>query len=802
MVVPPLKPEDLYTVCDPARFRFRSTADLPDLDQVIGQQRAVEAIAFGVGIQRPGYNLYALGPSGSGKRSVVRQHIERKAATETVPQDWCYVNNFDDPHKPNAIGLPAGMASRLRDEMLQLVQELRRAVPEALESDAYRARLQEIEDGLKEKQETEFEKLQKEADSHNITMLRTPTGFAFAPTHKGEVIKPDEYEKLSAKEKEAIEHTVAVLQENLERLIQQVPRWRRETQAEVTQLNRDVVMSAVGQLIDELRRQYALLPEVLSYLDAVQQDVIDHADQFRRVEEGESPLAGLVMAEQERRASFVNRYTVNVVVDNSKAAGAPVVYIDNPTYPNLVGRVEHQAQLGALVTDFTMIKAGALHQANGGYLILDARKILLQPYAWDGLKRVLQSGQIRIESLGQVFSLISTVSLEPEDIPVSVKIVLLGERRIYYLLSELDPDFSELFKVAVDFDDIMARTPDNLDHYAQFIATLARRENLRPMDPSAVARIVEHSSRLVEDTEKLSSRFGKIADFLRESDYWAGTAGRDVVTAEDVRRTIDTREYRQSRIRERWQEETKRGVLMIDTSGEHIGQVNGLSVAVLGEYAFGHPSRITARTRVGKGEVVDIEREIELGGPIHSKGVLILSGFLSGRYCPEQPLSVSASLVFEQTYGGVEGDSASAAELFALLSALATAPVRQALAVTGSVNQRGQIQPIGGVNEKVEGFFDVCAARELTGDQGVIIPRSNVAHLMLRRDIVEAVTAGRFHVYAIENVDEGMELLTGVEAGVRDEQGNYPENTINRHVEDTLRAMAEQAHRHEEESDE
>jgi lon-related putative ATP-dependent protease len=801
MAIPLLKPEQLYTVCDPSRFRFKTTADLPDLDEVIAQQRAVEAIAFGAGIQHPGYNLYALGPSGSGKRSVVQRYIEHKAATEPVPQDWCYVNNFADPHKPNAIPLPAGTASRLRNEMLRLVDELRRAVPEALESDAYRARLQEIEDALKARQEKEFDALQQEADTHNITMLRTPTGFAFAPVRKGEVIKPDEYEKLSAKEKETIEHTVATLQESLERLIQQIPRWRRETQEEVNRLNRDIVMSAVGQLIDELRRQYAPLPEVLEYLDAVQQDVIDHADQFRRVEEGEGQFAGLMMAEQERRASFVNRYSVNVLVDNGKVAGAPVVHIDNPTYPNLVGRVEHQAQMGALITDFTMIKPGALHQANGGYLILDARKVLMQPYAWDGLKRVLQSGQIRIESLGQVFSLISTVSLEPEDVPVKVKIVLLGDRQLYYLLSELDPDFSELFKVAADFDDIMARTPENLDRYAQFIATIGHREGLRPMDPSAVARIVEHSSRLVEDTEKLSARFGKIADFLRESDYWAGEAGRDFVTAEDVHRCIETREYRQSRIRERWQEETRRGVLMIDTDGERVGQMNGLSVTELGEYAFGHPSRITARARVGKGEVVDIEREIELGGPIHSKGVLILSGFLSGRYCPEQPLSVSASLVFEQTYGGVEGDSASAAELCALLSALADAPLRQSLAMTGSVNQHGQIQPIGGVNEKIEGFYDVCAARGLTGDQGVVIPGSNVAHLMLRKDIVEMVASGRFHVYAIDTVDQCMELLTGIEAGVRDQDGNYPDGSINRRVEESLRAMAEHAHRHEEESD-
>ncbi len=793
-----LSPEQLYTACDASKFRFKSTTDLPDLEDVIGQDRAVDAIRFGIGIQQEGFNLFALGPSRSGKRTVVTKAIEKQAAEQPVPPDWCYVDNFDDPHKPSALSLPAGMAVRFQADMAQLLEELRSAVPEALESEEYRARLQEIEESLKEKQEQAFEKLHEEANAHGIAMLRTPTGFAFAPTKKGEVIKPEQYEQLTAKERKEIEDTVDKLQVELERLIQEAPKWRREMQEDVKHLNRDVIMAAVGQLIDELRKHYAALPEVLSHLDAVQQDVIDHADQFRQPEEGISLLPGLVMPGVERQASFLNRYLVNVIVDNSESSGAPVIYIDNPTHPNLVGRVEHQAQMGALVTDFTMIKAGALHQASGGYLILDARKVLLQPYAWEGLKRVLQSREIRIESLGQMLSLISTVSLEPEAIPLDVKVVLLGERILYYLLCEYDPEFSELFKVAADFNDSVPRSHDTDESYARFIATLAREDKLRPLDAPAVARVIEHSARMVEDAEKLSGRFGKIADFLREADYWAGQAGRETIATEDVQQAIDAHDSRLSRIRERLQEETQRGTLMISTEGSVVGQINGLSVMQLGEFAFAHPSRITARVRQGKGEVVDIEREIELGGPIHSKGVMILSGFLSGRYCPDQPLSLSASLVFEQTYGGVEGDSASSAELYTLLSTLSELPIQQSFAVTGSVNQLGEVQAIGGVNEKVEGYFDVCLARGLTGDQGVLIPATNVKHLMLKSEVVQAVQDGKFHIHAIANIDEGIETLTGKSAGERDSEGNYPADTVNFLVEEKLKAMAKQAHEHEE----
>ena len=783
----------LYTACDPARLGFLSTEEIPDLEQIVGHSRALDAIRFGVGIRRSGFNLYVLGPSSSGRHSIVAQVIEQQAGTEPVPSDYCYVNNFEDPHKPCALKLPAGAGVQLRADMTQLVAEFGSAVPEALESDEYQARLQEAEESFKQKQEEAFMTLQKQAGELNVRLLRTPAGFAFAPMKGGEVLKPEEFEKLPEPERQAIESNVGVLQEHLDRVIQQLPRWRREMQEEVRRLNRDVVMSVVRQLMDDVRRKWVEQPEVIAFFDGVEHDVIEHADQFRRPDGREPSIAGLLMQDQDSRGAFLNRYQVNVLVDHSRQAGAPVVHLDNPTYPNLVGRVEHQAQMGALVTDFTMIKPGALHAANGGYLIVDARKVLLQPYAWEGLKRVLRAREIDIESLGQIFSLISTVSLEPERIPIDVKVVLVGERALYYLLCEYDEDFNDLFKVAADFDELMDRSAANDTSYAAFLATLARRESLRPLHVGAVARLIEHSSRMIEDAQKLSTRFGKIADCLREADYWAGQSGHERIDAADVQRALDARAQRHARIHEQLLDNTLRGTLMIATDGAIVGQINGLSVLSLGDHAFGHPTRITARTRLGKGEVVDIQREVDLGGPIHSKGVLILSALLGARYCQDEPLSLQASLVFEQTYGMVDGDSASAAEFFALLSSLSGVPIRQSIAVTGSVNQHGEIQPIGGVNEKIEGFFDVCVKRGLNGEHGVLIPHTNVKHLMLRSDVVEAVAAGTFSVYAMETVNQGIELLTGLPAGERGADGKFPDGTINQKVEARLLAMAAQA---------
>jgi lon-related putative ATP-dependent protease len=559
----------------------------------------------------------------------------------------------------------------------------------------------------------------------------------------------------------------------------------------VEAVNRQVVDKAIRQLIDAAKKKYTDLPQVEGYLDQVRADVIEHYRQFLPQERGKPQPAETFAPSADAGESWRTRYRVNVIVTHSRPAGAPVIYEDQPAYNNLMGRIEHRAHMGALETDFTMIRCGALHRANGGYLILDALKLLMQPFAWETLKRVLSSGEIRMESLAQVASLISTVSLEPEPIPLDAKILLLGERRIYYLLCELDPEFPELFKVAADLEDHVERCPESDALYARLIGSLAREEALRQFDRGAVGRVIEQAARIAGDAERLTGHMGSLADLVRESDHWAAEHGRDLVRREDVQEAIDAQTHRADRVRTRLQEEVARGNLLIDTQGERIGQVNALAVLRLGGFSFGHPARITARTRLGKGRVLDIEREAELGGPLHSKGVLILSGFLVGRYALDHPLSLSASLVFEQSYGAAEGDSASSAELYALLSSLAGVPIRQSLAVTGSVNQHGEIQPIGGVNEKIEGFFDVCHTAGLTGDQGVLIPAANVKHLMLREDVRQACAQRRFAVYPVTNVDEGIELLTGLPAGKPDTEGRFPQGSLNHRVERRLVDYAE-----------
>ena len=786
-----LSPDRLYTRCDPASFDFSTTAQLEPIAEAVGQGAALEAVRFGVGIRREGYNLFILGPSGLGKHTLVRAFLESRAAREPVPGDWCYVNDFDHPHKPRALSLPAGRATGFQHGMEQLVEELKSAIPACFESDEYRTRLEDIDVAFKERQEKAFKELGSEAEKQGVALLQTPGGFAFGPIKDGEVITPDDYEKLPEKEKGRIEAVVATFQERLQKIIHQIPQWRRERRRKIKELNQEISQVTVGQLLDSLREQYVEEQPVLAYLDAVKKDVIEHLDEFRRAEEpNPNPLSGGGGEE------FFKRYQVNVLVDRKEAEGAPVVYEDHPMYGNLVGRVEHLSQWGALVTDFTLVKAGALHRANGGYLLLDAYRLLVQPFAWDSLKRVLRSREIRIESVGQMLGLVSTVSLEPEPIPLDVKVVLFGERQLYYLLCEYDPDFAELFKVAADFEDEIDRNAETHGLYARLVATLAQREGLLPFDRNAVARVIEHAARSADDAEKLSTHMRGLADLLREADFWGREAKGEAVTAADVRQAIDSRIRRADRLRKKINEEILRGTLMIDTDGERVGQVNGLVVIDLGNFAFGHPARISATTRVGEGELIDIEREVELSGPIHSKGVLILSSFLAQRYAREHPLSLAASLTFEQSYSEVEGDSASVGELCALLSSLAGVPVKQSLAVTGSVNQHGEVQPIGGVNEKIEGFFDICRERGLTGGQGVLIPRANVKHLMLREDVVEAARQGKFHVYAVDTVDQAVELLTGTPVGELDASGHAPEGSINALVMNRLEEFSKARHAH------
>jgi predicted ATP-dependent protease len=775
--------ERLRRRCDPGRLPFATTAELEADREALGQRRALEAIELGIGMRREGYNLFAMGPEGLGRHTLVRARLEAQAAGLSTPSDWCYVYNFETPHRPRALRLPAGRAPEFRAAMARLVEDLSAAIAAAFESDEYRNRHQSIEAELAERQERAVAEMSERAKGDRILLVRTPSGFAFGPLGKEGVMGPDEFSRLSEAEQKRYEQLVATLQKELADLLHQMPIWRREALRKMRELDREVTRIAVNSLIDDLKAQYAGLPQVQEYLAQVQEDTLENAAIFRQAKEGEPPtLFGIPLARVEGIEGPFRRYAVNVIIEHSASRGAPVVHEDNPTHDALVGRIEHISQMGALLTDFTLIKAGALHRANGGYLVLDALKVLTQPYAWEALKRALRAREIHTRSLGQEIGIISTVSLEPEPIELDVKVVLVGERRLYYLLHELDPEFAELFKVAADFEEDMPRTSADDLRYARLIAACAGAEKLRALDRAACALVIEHQSRDARDGEKLSVRMQNLVDLLREADYWAGVAGRDVVGAGDVRRAIDAQITRADRVRERLQEEIVRGTLLIDTEGSRVAQVNGLAALQLGDYVFGTPHRITARVRLGAGRVVDIERESQLGGPIHSKGVLILSGYLAGRYTPSKPLSLSASLVFEQSYGGVEGDSASSAELYALLSALAGAPLRQDLAVTGSVNQHGDIQAIGAVNEKIEGFFDLCHARGLSGKQGVVIPEANVKNLMLREDVLAAVEQGRFAVYAVKSVDEGIELLAGL-----------PAQEVHARVESRLAEFAEKA---------
>lgn len=768
----------LYQRCDPARFAFKTTAELPAGTEIVGQSRAVDAVRFGIDIQRPGFNLFVLGEPGTGRHSAVHSLLEAKAREEATPADCCYVYNFAAANKPRLLRVPAGRGAQLKSDMQRFVSELSKAINAAFDSDEYRARIEAINEAYKEREEGALQALGQESVEKGIALLRTSHGFAFAPVKGEEAMAPDEFEKLPDEEKDRIGKEMEAYGERLKQLMSQLPRWRREVQAQIKDASRETIGNAVGHLIDELKGHYGDLGEVLAFLDEVMHDVIETGEQLREQPRSEGDFSNLVISGTLPTA----RYQVNLLVDNANTPAAPVVYEDNPIYPNLVGRVDHVSQMGTLVTNFTLIKSGALQRANGGYLVLDALKVLSQPHAWEGLKRALRSGQVQIESLGQVFGLVSTVSLEPEPIPLSVKVILIGERQLYYLLKALDPEFSKLFKVAADFEDDLTRDEDNTRIYAEFIASLVQGAGLRAFDRLAVARLVEHSARLAGASDKLTASRRLMVDLLQEADYWAGKSGRDIVAKEDVEAAIQAQVHRVDRLRGRLQEEILRDDLMISVAGTHISQVNGLAVIHLDDFAFAHPVRITATVRVGEGEVIDIERESELGGAIHSKGVMILASFLGARYARNVPLSLSASLVFEQTYGSVEGDSASLAELCALLSDLAGVAIRQSLAITGSVNQFGDVQAIGAVNEKIEGFFDICQARGLTGEQGVLIPVANTKHLMLRQDVVQACAEGKFHVYAVKSVDEAMELLTGVEAGEADENGLVPEGSINYRV--------------------
>jgi len=808
MVVERLIAEDVYQACDLSRFTFNTSADLEpieDLSEALCQPRAVESLRFGTGIRREGYNIFALGPPGTGRHSMVRQVMDRNFEDSETPDDWCYVNNFEDFTRPRALRIPAGKGSSFAKAMEKMVRDARNALKAAFESEEYQNRVHSIEQELKDRQGSAFEEINSRARDKGLTIIRTPNGIAFAPLKaNGEVMPPDEYQQVPEEGRKYYDKVIEGLQAESQKVFQKIPHWQKEIREKVEKLNGEIAQYSISELIDEIRNEYTDVKGVGEHLDAVKKDITENLTMFISGGEQHQQTGGqmgrlLAQMQQQQPTSgeidmnspVLRRYKVNLIVDNSRRKGAPVIFDDNPTFASLVGKVEHLSQMGALITDFNLIKSGALHRANGGALVLDARKVLTQPGAWEGLKRALKSNRVKIESLAEMYSLLSTVMLDPEPIPLDVKVVLIGMPFVYYMLQELDPEFSELFKVAADFDVQMERNRGNQETYARLLGSIVSREKLLDFDKGAIGRLIEQSSRMAGDKERLNTRIRDIRDLMLEADYWARRNGGGPVTAEDVQKAIDSKIYRADRLRERVQEEIERGTLYIDTEGSQVGQVNGLSVIMLGDFAFGRPSRISARVQMGKGQVIDIEREAKLSGPIHSKGVLILSGFLGARYALDRPLSLNASLVFEQSYGGVEGDSASSAELYALISAISGIPVRQGFAVTGSVDQYGRIQAIGGVNEKIEGFYDVCRKKGLTGRQGVLIPATNVKHLMLRKDVVDAIREERFHVFPVETVDQGIELLTGMRAGEPDGENRFPDDTVNGSVQAKLRKFSE-----------
>ncbi|WP_223669871.1 Lon protease family protein [Kangiella shandongensis] len=781
-----LSADQLRVTFTAENLQFETTAELKDISEMLGQDRALKAMRFGTDMPNSGYNLYALGQAGVGKHTAISRYLKEKASSAEVPPDWIYVNNFKDATKPRSMRLPAGRGKMLRMDMQELVAQLKTTIPAAFESKEYKARIDQINSEFEEKQQAAFTQLTKDAEEKHVKVLQSPGEFTFAPTKDGKTMDSEEFQKLSEEEKESISENIKSLEEQLQDILHvQIPKWRKEEWQLTKKVNDEVTLNTVRQSVDPLRKKYVEFESIGKYLYEVEEDVIDNVDLFAGKSESRPSFL------EANTESALQRYEVNVLVDHNKQNGAPVIYEANPNYTNLLGRVEHSSELGTLVTNFTLIKPGALHCANGGYLLLEAHKLLMQPFAWEALKQALYSKEVRIQSLDNMLSMVSTISLEPESIPLNVKVVLIGERLLYYLLAEYDSEFKELFKVAVDFEDNFKRADLNEMLYAHLLATLIRKHQLLDFERDAVAAVIEQSMRMTGDSEKFSAHMGHLINLLSESSFWAGESDRDIVEAKDVKRAITEQIDRSDRIRDRIQEAILRGTVMIDTDNAVVGQTNGLSVIKMGEASFGFPTRITATTRSGEGNLVDIEREVELGGPIHSKGVYILSSYLGARYSQLTPLSLTASITFEQSYGGVEGDSASLAELCSLLSSLSKLPIKQSLAITGSVNQHGKVQAIGGVNEKIEGFFDICQQRGLNGDQGVLIPAANVKHLMLHEDVVEAVREEKFSVYAISNVDEAITLLTGVDAGQADKEGSFKDGTVNQRVCTRLQAFAD-----------
>ncbi len=783
--------DKLTSPCDPSSLGFETTAEVSPLEGTIGQERAVSAMELGLDIDAPGFNVFISGIPGSGRNTSLRAQLERIAATKPNPPDWGYVYNFSNPSEPRAVSLPCGMMKELARDMDDLVDIVRREVPKAFESDDYSRRIEEVTRAMQERRQAITAEVEQEAQREGFALTTTQFGITPIPLREGRPMTQEEFGSLPEPLQQRIRERAERLQNAINRTMNELRRLNKEAQERSREVERELVRFTLKPIIDELQAKYASHPDVVTFLDHVEADMVEHLDILKPREETPAPLAfaGAAVPDDE---VFI-RYRVNPLVDNAECRGAPVIFEFSPTYYNLFGRIDYRARLGALTTDHTLIKPGVLHRANGGYLALQTRDLLLSPLSWETLKRTLRSREVRIENIGEQYSALPSATLRPQPIPVDAKIILVGSPDLMYLLQALDEDFRRYFKVAAEFDTVMERKPANIQKYAAFVAARCAEGKLRPFHKTAVAAIIEHSSRLVQHQEKLTTRFMDIADIITEANYWAGKDNSQVVMDSHVKKAVEQRRYRVSLTEERIRELIEDGTIHIATEGQLVGCVNGLSVYAIGEHSFGKPTRISARVSLGRGQVINIERETRLSGRIHDKGFMILTGYLQGKYGQDKPLSLAATIVFEQTYSEVEGDSASSTELYALLSELAEVPINQNIAVTGSVNQAGEVQAIGGVVEKIEGFFDVCRVKGLNGQQGVMVPRDNLKNLVLREDVVQAVRDGRFHIYAVSSVDEGLEVLTGVPAGQRLPDGGYPEGTLHHKVEQRLIDMARKA---------
>jgi len=788
-MVKELTPQQLRYTCDASLFAFESTAELEPLDRIIGQERAIEALKLGLGIKdaKSRYNIYVAGDPGTGKMSAVERFLGRASADEPKPSDICYVHNFENPYNPNYLELPAGNGCQLRSDIEQHLSRLKREIPKVFDSDEFKARSKRINERFGEKRTTLLERLESDSRKLGFAIQRTPIGINTLPLHdSGEPLSQEEYDALPEDKRNEIRERQAEVQALIQEQLQEVARLDEEREREMKELAKGSVLFMIEPHFAQLTVRYEGLDKVIHYLEAMKKDIAENIEAFRN---GGQPKKSPFPFPMPQADPF-KKYAVNVLVDNSETTGAPVIVEQNATYTNLFGSIERRAQMGMAVTDFTMIRPGSLHRANGGYLVLNANNLFRLGLSWEALKIAIKRREIRIEDPLQMMGYSTTEGLRPESVPFRIKLIIIGNPMIYELLHHYDEDFAKLFNVKADFGTEMERTPEHEQEIARFLnSCCSENAAVQPFDPTGVAKMVEYATELTSDRTKLSCQFGHIVSIVKEASYWARSEGSELVTQEHVSRALKQRDYRHDRIDAKIREMITRGQLFVDTEGEQAGQVNGLAVLQLGDYAFGKPSRITATVFTGKGGIVDIEREAKLGGKTHTKGIMILKGFLGERFATEKPLSFGASLAFEQSYSMIDGDSASSTELYALLSALSGLPIQQGLAVTGSVNQKGEVQPIGGVNEKIEGFYRVCREKGLTGNQGVLIPQANVDNLMLSEEVVDSVKEGTFHIYAVSSIEEGIELLTGRPAGERAEDGTYPEDTVFGRVAARLQAM-------------